>query len=110
MTSKTTTSFPTVGDSVLNYVGKGAATRPNSKYVISVSKETEGRGKSPTGTMASKSNKLREKTGPKCTVVAKLYQANAASAGDQMRNVRLMPSATGISDFWKARSKTGQRY
>lgn len=103
-------AFPTVGDSVLNYVGSGRCTRPDNKYVKTLPKQTMGRGKSPTGTMASRGNKMIETTGPKCHVVAKLYQSNAAEASASQRNVKIMPSATGESDFWKARSETGQRY
>lgn len=107
---KTSTSnFPTVGDSVLAYVGTGAACR-TSKYTIAVPKQTMGRGSSPTGKKANRSSSLiHEANGPKCTIVATLYKANAASANDTERNVRIMPSATGVGDFWKARNITGQR-
>lgn len=106
--SNTNSSFPTVGDSVLSYVGHGACTKPSKG--TAVAKQTMGRGSSPTGTKADRSNKMRESTGPKCHIVAKLYESNAATANDQMRNVRLLPSAAGSGDFWKARSRTGQRY
>lgn len=109
--SSTTTSFPTVGDSVLSYVGSACAAKPSNKHVQVVPKGTMGRGKSPTGTMASRSStKISEADGPRCCVKATLYQANAAEASATTRNVKIMPSATGESDFWKARSKTGQRY
>ena len=101
--------FPTVGNSVLSYVGCGGAAK-RSKYTIPVSKGTMGRGSSPTGKAAIRgSNKIEEASGPRCTVVAKLYEKNAAEASNSQRNVRLMPSAAGVGDFWKKR-QYGSRY
>jgi hypothetical protein len=103
-------SFPTVGDSVLSYVGSGACAK-KSKYTKLVAKETMGKGKSPTGKAAIRgSSKINEANGPKCQVVAKLYKANAADAGMQTRNIRIMPSCCGVSDFAKARTEAGSVY
>lgn len=100
--------FNTVGDSPLSYVGSGAA-HPNSKYTKSVAKGTMGRGASPIGKMASRSNiKLNEGDGPKCTIVATLYKANAAEASKQLRNTYLVPSKAGVGDFWQEKSRQGQ--
>jgi len=110
MASKTTTSFPTVGDSVLSYVGTGGAAK-RSGYTIEMPVHTMGRGKSPTGTTGKRgSSMISEADGPKCTIVSTLYKANAAEASATARNVTIMPSRAGISDFWRARVKTGQRY
>lgn len=104
-----TGSFPVVGDSVLSYVGSGGAAK-KSKYTTAVPKSTMGRGSSPTGTTGSRSNtKIQEAQGPKCHIVSKLYESNAAESSATQRNVRVMPSAAGVSDFWKKR-QFGQRY
>ena len=104
-----TGDFPTVGDSVLSYVGCAGMMKPTRG--TKVGKNTMGRGNSPTGTMGYKSNhKIQEANGPKCQVVATLYKANAPEASAQMRNVRLMPSATGTGDFQKARRQFGSVY
>lgn len=104
-----TGDFPTVGDSVLSYVGcAGAAKAQRGKKVPS---GIMGRGKSPTGTMGYKSNhKIQEANGPKCQIVARLYEANAACASETRRNVRLLPSAAGTGDFFKARKLAGTAY
>lgn len=103
MKNSTTTSFPTVGDSVLSYVASGGSGKPSSHTKV-VAKQTMGRGKSPIGSAAIRgSSKIQEAQGPRCHVVAKLYKANAAEASAVQRNVRIMPSAAGVGDFWKKR-------
>lgn len=100
---------PVVGDNVLGFVGNGAASHPDTRYVKVLPRGTEGRGSSPTGVMASRSStKIQEACGPRCTVVATLYKANAAAAGDQARSVTLMPSAAGVGDFWKSRARASR--
>jgi hypothetical protein len=97
-------SFAAVGDNVLSYVGSGAA-HPDPRYTTPEPKGTMGRGKSPTGTKANRSNKMiGEISGPKCCVTATLYKPNASSASATERNVRIMPSAMGRQDFWKSRN------
>jgi hypothetical protein len=106
-----TSSLPRVGDNVLSFVGNGQPTKANSRYTKAVPKGTMGRGKSPTGASAIKSNKrINEANGPKCTIVSKLYQANAAESSATERNVRIMSSCCGVSDFQKARSVAGSVY
>lgn len=110
MASKTTTSFPTVGNSVLSYVGSGGAAK-RCGYTIEMPVHTMGRGKSPTGSTGKKGSSLiHEANGPKCTVTGTLYSANAAEASMTQRNVKIMPPAAGSKDFWRARIATGQRY
>lgn len=100
-----TGSFPVVGDAVLSYVSRGGSARPNTKYEKVVAKQTEGRGSSPTGKSAIRgSTMIHEANGPKCHIVSKLYSANAAEASATTRNVRVVPSAVGVGDFWKKRS------
>lgn len=101
---------PVVGDSVLDYVGNGKPCK-YGKYTSMTPKGTLGRGSSPTGKKVNRSNiQISEANGPKCHIVSKLYEKNAASSGDQGRNLRIMPSAAGVSDFQKARALTGQVY
>lgn len=110
MSGKTTTSFPTVGDSVLSYVGNGGAAK-RSGYTIEMPVNTMGKGSSPTGTTGKRgSTMIHEADGPKCTITGTLYSANSAEASATQRNVRIMPSISGVSDFWRARVKAGQRY
>jgi hypothetical protein len=100
--------FNTVGDKPLSFVGSGQPSKP-SPYTKSLPKNTMGRGASPTGTMAIRSNvKLPESGGPKCTVVATLYRPNAAEASAQLRNTHNIPSKAGVGDFWQERARQGQ--
>lgn len=98
--------FETVGDSPLDYVGHGVP-QPNVRGKM-VRRNTMGGGASPTGTKADRINKLNEGDGPRCYVQETLYKKNAAAASDQPRSLRIMPSAAGVSDFWKSRSITSQ--
>jgi hypothetical protein len=108
---KTDMSRPTVGDNVLGYVGSGRPSRPSSSHTTAVAKATMGRGSSPTGKKTNRGNtQISEANGPKCKIVSKLYEANAADAGLQTRNIRILPSAAGVTDFQKARVATGQVY
>lgn len=102
---------PVVGDSVLSYVGSGRASKPDNRMVKVVPRGTEGRGSSPTGTSAIRgSSKISEACGPRCCIKATLYESNAAAAGEQTRNVKIMPSAAGVGDFWKSRSNATRGY
>lgn len=98
--------FPTVGDSPLNYVGHGVP-QPNARGRL-VPRNKMGTGSSPTGRQAVRMNKLNDGDGPRCYVQETLYKANAAEASATVRSLRVMPSAAGVSDFWKARSITSQ--
>lgn len=100
------TDFPQVQDNVLAYVGNGVP-QPNIRGRM-LPRGTEGRGSSPIGSKVDRANKLKEGDGPRCYIQATLYKPNAAEASAQPRALRVMPSATGVSDFWAARSITGQ--
>jgi hypothetical protein len=96
-TGSTTTTFEKMGDnigaSVMN-MSRG------SRYTMSVAKKTEGRGSSPTGTTGKRSSTvIHEANGPKCHIDQTLYKANAADAGAQGRNVKIMKAAVGDTDF-----------
>lgn len=94
--------FPTVGESVLSYVSRGGCAKPSKGKLVA--RGTQGRGASPTGTTGIRSHhKIQEAQGPRCYIAAKLYESNAAEASQVQRNVRIMPSATGVGDFWKKR-------
>ncbi len=105
---KSKSTFQPVGDNVLAYVGDGCA-HPDPRYTKSMARGTMGRGSSPTGTAAHRSGtKINEATGPRCCVKATLYKANAAEASTTQRNVKIMPSAAGIGDFWKSKRTYNQ--
>jgi hypothetical protein len=92
---------------VFAFVGNGTPQR--SSYHTTSARTEVGKGASAVDTAVPRgSHKMSETTGPKCCITATLYKANASSAGEQTRNVRLMPSATGVTDFRKARNMTGQ--
>lgn len=97
----------TVGDNVFSFVGDGTCQKAQRGKLVA--KGTMGRGSSPTGSAAIRgSHKMSETSGPKCCIGMTLYKANAATASDTTRNVRLMSSAAGVTDFVKARNMTGQ--
>jgi hypothetical protein len=97
MTSKTSTTFEKMGDNI----GKSVLNMSRgSRYTMTVAKKTEGRGSSPTGATGKRSSTvIHEANGPKCHIDQKLYKSNAASAGEQTRNVKIMKPATGDTDF-----------
>jgi hypothetical protein len=100
-----TTTFPKIGDNVPVHVLNMSR---GSRYTTSVARKTGGRGSSPTGTTGHRSSSLiHEANGPRCCIKETLYAANAASAGEQTRNVRLMKPAVGCADF-RSRSVYGQ--
>jgi hypothetical protein len=91
-------SFPQMGESaihgLLNLSGRPSA------YTTSTPKKTRGRGASPTGTAGHRGSTLiNEANGPSCHVTATLYKSNAAEAGMQTRNVKILKSAVGVRDF-----------
>jgi hypothetical protein len=93
-TGSTTTTFEKMGDDfgahVMNLSGapspytQKTATRPGKKVQPSGKASTRG------------SSMINEANGPACTIKATLYAANAAAAGEQTRNVRILPSAIGF--------------
>jgi hypothetical protein len=100
-------SRATVGDNVFSYVGNGTPQR--SSYHTTSTRTEVGKGAAASKTAVPRgSHKMTESNGAKYCVTGVLYKANASQAGEQTRNVRLMPSATGVTDFRKARSMTGQ--
>jgi len=105
---KDKTAFPKVGDNILTYVGDGCA-HPDPKYTKMMPKGTMGRGSSPTGTTGNRSaNMIHEAHGPACCIKATLYKPNAAEASATQRNVKIMPSAVGVNDFWKSKRTYNQ--
>src|SRR5260370_40680976 len=94
----TTTSFEKVGDNIAAHVLNMSGN--SSPYTMTKPKNTQGRGKSPTGKSAIRGHSMiHEANGPKCHIVATLYKANAAEAGKQTRNVRLLPAVMGERAF-----------
>lgn len=96
-TTATTTTFEKMGDNI----GKSVLNMSRgSRYTMSIDKKTEGRGSSPTGTTGKRSSTvIHEANGPKCHIDQTLYKANAADAGAQTRNVKIMKPAIGDRDF-----------
>lgn len=96
--------FPMMGESLLQHICNLSGER--SPYTKVVGKKTMGRGASPTGKYAKRgSTMIHEANGPKCTIVATLYKANAAEASATERNVRIVPSTVSRPDagFWGKR-------
>lgn len=99
---KTRTSDPTMGTSaattVVNTSGaRSKNTIPQASYGI------------PSGGMidaatASHRPNIQEKLGSQLRITAKLYSANAASAGMSQRNVRILPPVMR-SPFWDANQR-----
>lgn len=104
----TTTTFEKVGDNIAAHVLNVSGGRSNP-YTMTVKKNTQGRGASPTGKSSIRgSSMIHEANGPKCHIVATLYKANAAEAGLQTRNVRILRAVMGDQAFQPgAYGKTG---
>lgn len=107
-TGSTTTTFEKMGEDIAKNVLNPSGVR-NNPYVMVRPKNTQGRGKSPTGRSAIRgSTMIHEANGPACTVKATLYKANAAEASATQRNVRTLPAVMGDRAFQPARyGKTG---
>jgi hypothetical protein len=109
MADKSTTSFPKMGDNIAKNIMNPSGAR--SPYTTTTPKKTMGRGSSPTGrTGGTKKNvMIHEANGPACRVQHTLYKANAADAGKQLTNVKMIPSkmhrpdGTGGGNFWAKR-------
>lgn len=108
MADNSTTSFPKMGDSLASNVMNLSGNR--SPYTKTMPRRNKA-GKSPIGSTGGtkKHTKINEANGPRCTVKFTLYAANAAEAGKQTRNVRMMPQkmsrpdGTGGGNFWAKR-------
>lgn len=94
-------SFPTMGDngmvsSVVNMSGQ------RSQYTTP-GPGIGGGGKSDapdSDTSIRKSTEIENAQGPKATIYTRIYEGNAAEANLTLRNVRIVPSKAGVSDFW----------
>lgn len=96
--SNTTTTFEKMGDNfgahVMNLSGAP------SPYTTSVGKKGGGKSVQTSGKNAIKGRTMiKGANGPACHIKATLYAPNAASAGEQTRNIRILPSAVGSRDF-----------
>jgi hypothetical protein len=99
-------SRATVGDNVTGYVGNGTR---KAGSTASSQKSEVGKGAAAVATAVPRgSHKMSESSSARFCVTSTLYKANAAEASATTRNVRLMPSCTGVTDFRKSRSMTGQ--
>jgi len=103
----TTTTFEKMGDSIPHSVVNLSRSSP---YTKTVSKNTKGRGKSPTGAKANRgATVIHEAHGPQFHISATLYHQNAPEASAVQRNTRLLPTAVGNRDFWAQRRDFGQK-
>lgn len=100
----TVTTFPKMGDDIVNSV-VGSVMARQSPNTISVAKKGPTGGSEP-ATANHKSN-ISERGGASLHPTATLYKQNAAEAGATMRNTRMVPSAIGNRDFY-ARRQYGQ--
>ena len=95
-------NFPTMGDhglvdSVVNMSGQ------RSPYTT-LGQGIGGGGKSDapdSDTSIRKSTEIENAQGPKATIYTRIYEGNAAEANLTLRNVRIVPSKAGVSDFWQ---------
>ncbi len=101
MAEKTSSTFPTMGDQggVTNWVNMSGQRSP---YTIP-GPGIGGGGKSDlpdSDTSIRKSSEIESAQGPKAPIFTRIYEGNAAEANLTLRNVRVVPSKAGVSDFW----------
>jgi hypothetical protein len=96
---KSESDFPTMGTTASAATNISGAPSPNTKPVA----KKGGAGGMVASATASHRPQLLERNGASLHITTALYQANAAEAGLQKRNVRTVPSALGNRDFWAAR-------
>lgn len=95
--SKITTTFEKMGDNMAHVMNLSGVPSP---YTMSQPKKGGGVRVQNSGTNAIKGRTMiHEANGPACKIKATLYEKNAAEAGLQTRNIRILPSAMGDRDF-----------
>lgn len=101
-----TGSFPTMGTSAATTVDNlsGQKSR-NTKTVV---RKGESKGGMLEGATAVHRPNIQERMGAQLHPSATLYAPNAASASDEQRNTRFVPSAIGNRDFWAKRAEGGR--
>ena len=66
-----------------------------------------GKGPADEGVAGNRTGVEKEYNGPHFAPQTTLYAKNASEASDQPRNVKLVRSAVGNTDFWDARANAG---
>lgn len=90
-----TSSFPTMGTTVASNIQTAPVVRGRS-----VRRTGEIKGGFLESATAAHRPGIQERLGAQLHPTATLYAANAAAAGQTLRNTRLVPSAVGNRDFW----------
>lgn len=95
-------NFPTMGTSAATVTPVG----PDSAHTISAVKEGSGKSDAPdnAGTAVARRASLEHNGGSYRPKTTRIVASNEEIAASEGRNVRLLPSATGTSGFWAARS------
>jgi hypothetical protein len=107
MSEKVTTSFPTMGDHGIpdSFVNMSGQRSPYTKLAPGV----PGKNSGPDSAGGiRKSVQIENANGPRLAPVTKIYEGNAAEANSGLRNVQVVPSAAGVSDFWAQRAVRGK--
>jgi hypothetical protein len=55
-------------------------------------------------TSIKKSTQIEGAQGPKAPIFTRIFEGNAAEANQTLRNVQIVPSKAGVSDFWVGRA------
>lgn len=102
MADKTTTKFPTMGESIPKggVVNVSGAPSRNTK----ARKKGNASGGMIAAATANHRPAIQQRMGAQLHPSATLYAPNAAEAGLVQRNTRIIPSAIGNRDFWAKRS------
>jgi hypothetical protein len=104
MTDAVSTSFPVMGDSgIIDHVVNMSGNR--SPYTTPVAKKGPA-GDSidgPTGGPRVQTEVNAEVLGPMCSPQTTLFYPNAADHDKTGRNTIIVPSRSGVGDFWNSR-------
>jgi hypothetical protein len=109
MSEKVTTSFPTMGDHGIpdSFVNMSGQRSPYTQVGPGMGGPGKNAGPDSAGGVR-KSTEIENANGPRLAPVTKIYEGNAAEANSGLRNVQIMPSAAGVSDFWGQRAVRGK--
>jgi hypothetical protein len=108
MSDNVRTDFPTMGEHPLegSVVNLSGARSPYTKLVPG--KMGKNAGPDSTTSVARQTMVTSETNGPLCAPQTTVAYPNAPESGQTQRNVQLMPSKAGTSDFWARRADRGK--
>lgn len=107
MGEKVVTTFPTMGEHPLegSVVNMSGARSPYTKLAGG----NQGKSDAPDSSdSVAGATLIKEANGPQCAPVTTIAYPNAPESNQSMRNVKLMPSKSGVSDFWAQRAEGGR--